>query len=88
VATFFYTFKQGGWETIETMWYVGKNPPNRQICVTGNHKLRVLVAFFPLRESTDGCITYGGIFAAAVHRVQAYGQRGETIQVSQAVAPA
>ncbi len=88
MATFAYTFKRGGWETLDTLWFVGANPPARRICVSGNHRLRLLVAVFVVKESSDGCINYGGLSAAVVNRVQASGRRGETIQVTQDVAPA
>lgn len=81
MAQFSYTFKDNGWETIETAW----NIPARRICVFPTLPLRVKVAFFTVKNSSDGCINYGGAASVGVQRVQARGTKGQTIQFSQTV---
>lgn len=82
---FVHTFNSDGWETIERLWAVPWGPAiHRRLCVTPELRLRLLVAWFEVRSAT-GCINYGGRTALAVQRVQAFGKKGQTIQLLQSV---
>lgn len=72
-------FTSNGWETIENAW----NIPARRICIAPLLPLRVKTTFIVTASSSNGCIEYGGGVSIAFQRVQAKGQKGQTIQVVQ-----
>lgn len=75
----YYTFQSGDFETIETAIYI----PPRRICVFPKIPLQLKTAFFTTATSNEGCIDYGGGVSILVHRVQARGYKGQTIQIEQ-----
>jgi hypothetical protein len=80
-----FTFKNGGWETVERMWGVGL--PRRTLCVQPAHPLRLKIGFFKTSQTSHGCIDYGGGSAVLGHTVQCYGSKGEVIQYTQSLPP-
>jgi hypothetical protein len=78
---FSYTFRSNKFETIETAF----NIPLRMICVSPTVSLRVKTAVLTTSRSENGCINYGGGASTFVHRVQAKGSSGQTIQVEQSL---
>lgn len=76
-----YTFTSNDFETIETAF----NIPPRLICVSPTVLLKVKTAFLTTKKSEDGCINYGGGASILLHRVQAKGASGQTIQIEQSL---
>ncbi len=73
-------FRSNDWETIEKMLGTA---PKRQICTQPAVSLRLKVAFFVTANSKNGCIEYGGLSGVFYQQVQARGQKGQKILVTQ-----
>lgn len=77
-----YTFKRGGWETVDTYWsspfsyWVG-----RGIRVEPKVPLRVTLLGREVACSEEGWIDFGGWSAMFVHRVQARADAGTKIRI-------
>ena len=78
-----HTFRTDGeWETIDTLWYSPFFYWQRNgLRVTPPVPLRIVVFNKVVDESDEGWINQGGASAMLLQRIQARGQKGQTIRV-------
>ncbi len=85
-----YQFTKDGWATLEKFWFAGTSgdvTPERQMCVSPYHPLRLVIGGTVTLSSNSGCIKYGGRTAFVFHEVQVHGNAADVVTWSQGVPP-